>query len=219
MTLETATVQFCKSYLRPGADRSWYRWKIPRELPDGIVLRNANLFDQTIELRDQLSSMALSQPERRLELTNFYIANWGGIRRNSPENKLRYATASHDDLIARGTQGIASWSKALALRAPDTFAIYDARVALSLNALQCIDKTRHRFLFPITPSRNRTIKSAQARLLQKDWNGHVEDFYGRYLGLLRSVATRLGGTGRQPIRICEVEMCLFALAEDLARRI
>lgn len=221
MTLEEATAAFCKPFLDKGNNRDWYTWRLPRNLPSGIKIPAGNSYTRTIALRDSLSvSLRVARKKKKVELTRFYIADWGGVRRNSDATISDYATAHENELINKLARGIASWSKALALREPDTYAIYDARVAFSLNALQFLFiRENDRVLFPMPPGRNTTIAPARAFLKGEQWDIQAVDFYVKYLALLRSVAATLSKACGQRVRICEVEMCLFAKAEELATKI
>ena len=138
MTLREAIVAHGRANLTEAND--WYRWPVnPSFLPAGIVLPGGNAYAQNVALKLQLSNAYSTADDHvKQEITDYYIAKWGGIRRNTEENIRIYALDTPASLIARGSRGIASWSKALCIRCPNEYAIYDARVALSLNCLQII---------------------------------------------------------------------------------
>jgi len=138
MTLQDAIVVHGRANLTETND--WYRWRVnPLFLPNGIILPMGSPYAQNVALKLQLSDMySTANDDLKQELTYYYIVKWGGIKRNTEENIRSYALDTPASLIARGSKGIASWSKALCIRCPNEYAIYDARVALSLNCLQII---------------------------------------------------------------------------------
>jgi hypothetical protein len=73
---------------------------------------------------------------------------------NRPEKLQGYIAAGDDELAGSGTAGIASWSKLLAIRAPEKFAIFDARVSVALKALQIVQDHERPIFFPTLPSKN-----------------------------------------------------------------
>ena len=79
------------------------------------------------------------KPETRVNLVTEQISGWGGIHGNGDKLLRSYALLSAPKLICLGAKGISSWSKGLALRNPRQFAVYDARVAMTLNAIQAIE--------------------------------------------------------------------------------
>ena len=59
--------------------------------------------------------------------------------------------------------GISSFSKILAIKGPDKYAIYDARVAVSLNAIQIIYQISSGVAFPYVLGRNRITGDATSK--------------------------------------------------------
>jgi hypothetical protein len=150
-----------------------------------------------------------SLDETKISLVHYYISTWGGVRRNSPENIKFYALQFPDQLIALGTKGVASWSKALCVQNPYCYAIYDARVAVSLNALQIINRTDSPQLFPTLMGQNKRVNRASEIIsdhsVKNKWQKLGEDkFYKRYLEVTSEAAARLN------CDIYTVEMLLFA---------
>jgi hypothetical protein len=138
----------------------WYKWRVnPISLPPGVVLPEGSHYAQNVALKLQLSALYSSADNQgKKEIVRYYISEWGGIRRNTEERILSYALDTPESLISKGSQGIASWSKALCIRFPNDYAIYDARVALSLNCLQIIDVVDHPILFPLLTGQNKLIR-------------------------------------------------------------
>ena len=150
----------------------------------------------------------------KFELIEYYISTWGGIHTNSEESMMEYSTLSASELIKLGKKGIASWSKAIVVHDPEEYAIFDARVAISLNCIQKLYKLYDPTLFPILPSRNKKValgnKLIRTIAKSESWaKAYDETFYKQYLNILRSVANDLDSD------ISTIEMLLFAKAEEL----
>lgn len=216
MTLQDAIVAHARANLTETND--WYRWAVnPRFLPNGIVLPMGSPYVQNVALKLRLSDMySTANDDLKQELTYYYIVKWGGIKGNTEENIRSYALDTPALLIARGSKGIASWSKALCIRCPNHYAIYDARVASSLNCLQIISPVNTSILFPLLLSQNKPISFGN-RMLRPyasahGWRvAHEGEFYARYNTILSSAAQLLGSN------LYTVEMLLFAKAPELLR--
>jgi hypothetical protein len=200
----------------------WYGWREIDEtnLPSGIVLPPGNQYRKNEALKIELSKKMTNTDcqATRSALINYYISTWGGISGNLDETMEVYGLASPDNLISRGSRGIASWSKALCIHNPNKYAIFDARVSASLNALQIIYNTDNKVLFPVLASRNHVIKEGVVLIrneaLAAGWIGAADqDFYRDYLGYLEEV---VAATDKSiPCSIYTVEMLLFSMAEVL----
>ena len=196
----------------------WYSWREINEekLPLGIKLPKGNQYIKNLSLKKQLNKCWRETQDNKVkfELIEYYISVWGGIHTNSEESMMEYSTLSATQLIKYGKKGIASWSKAIVVHDPEEYAIFDARVAISLNCIQKIHKLYKPILFPILPSRNKKVKLGN-KLIRKtakaeSWTkAYDETFYKQYLNILRSVANELDSD------ISTIEMLLFAKAEEL----
>jgi hypothetical protein len=138
-----------------------YPWTINTAfLPDGIVLDNGTNYEQNIQLKWLLNEQFQQGPEEsRLHLITYYISKWGGVRSNAAATLDMYTTMDPQELIlVRKIKGIASWSKALCVRNPNQYAIFDARVSATLNLLQLqgLNEQERRW-FPRLSTRNKTI--------------------------------------------------------------
>lgn len=159
----------------------------------------------------------------RANLEHYYIHVWGGMRTNQPKTLEAYHRASAEENIARGKAGIASSSKALCVRDPFKYAIFDARVAASMNALQVIHRVPgpESLRFPLLASRNTVVSRGNAQLQEwfreHAWPRVRPAFYADYLHVCESVAARLGSTGAA-LPIYAVEMAFFASAEELLNK-
>lgn len=220
MGLQEALIQICNESIDLTND--WYSWREidKTKLPSGISLSEGNQYQKNIALKVALNQLWLRETDITMqeELIKYYISTWGGIHSNSRDTIARYASHHPDRLISKGKAGVASWSKALVVRDPILYAIFDARVAVSLNSIQIIYAIDGKALFPLLPSRNTTIVSANKRIKEiansDAWSKRKSaDFYTSYLALLRDVASVC------KTNISTVEMLLFSKAIDLARRI
>lgn len=215
MTLEEAIVAYSRMNLDDRND--WYLWRRinPKSLPFGITLSSGNEFAKNVSLKKQLSvTYSTGDAAVRQSLTEYYIAVWGGVRRNNATTLLSYSRDEPSVLIAKGVQGVASWSKALSLRAPEQYSIYDARVALSLNALQITKQVETPLLFPLLKGQNKTVNRGSKEVARFATQNHwpaasATAFYQQYNNLLFLVSEILG------VEQYEVEMLLFAKAKDL----
>lgn len=217
MTIEQALIAYGRAHLTQTND--WYHWRNinPRYLPTGIVLPEGNQYAQNISLKNQLAMQySNGDDEQKISVTRYYIAVWGGVRRNSIDKIIDYSLSAPENLIATGTQGIASWSKALCIRDPNTYAIYDARVALSLNAIQAVLEVDAPVLYPLLTGQNKLINRGSIRIhkhaSEKNWP-KVEKvyFYQQYNKSLAAAASAL------KVSQYTLEMLLFAHAPILLR--
>lgn len=206
-----------------------YDWKLPRSTPmfigSGEGLSN---YEANIRLKSALSDIWKSNPARRSEITRWVISDWGGIRGNSAEKIDYYSLEAARENPETPMEGIASFSKVLAIADPDRFAILDARIVVSLNAIQIISKVEDGVVFPYLQGRNLTTGHtgrkvgfsqnpmfSQKRLLKefKGWRlAEKNSAYSVYLDLLHNLCTK-------PALSCSIlplEMALFANAERLA---
>lgn len=220
MKLRDALIRLCNENINQTND--WYSWRTIDEakLPSGISLPEGNHYQKNIALKVKLNQLWLGEHDitRQEEVIKYYISTWGGVRGNKSARISEYASQLPDQLIGRGKGGVASWSKALVVRDPNQYAIFDARVSVSLNCLQILDNTDIKTLYPVLPSQNKSITHANARIKEiarvDGWNILSNStFYESYLSLIRDVA-----------RECQtdkstVEMLLFSKAIDLARAI
>ncbi len=210
MTLEQAIIVYGGENIT--SENDWYAWREinPALLPKDISLPAGNQYRQNVFLKNALSSQYHAGDDKsKFEVTSYYIATWGGVRSNKRESINFYAFGSPEDLIARGSQGIASWSKALCVRDPKAFAIYDARVALGINCLQIIFNVSEPELFPLLSGRNKAViegnKLVKSFASRAAWAKAKNDgFYKKYNAALSAAAKALG------IEIYTLEMLLFS---------
>jgi hypothetical protein len=194
-----------------------YRWPFStKAFPLPYTKQSSNDYQNSLDLREFIHKKIKTKSEKSSELQTWYVKYWGGVKTNRESTFEDYLQTSSEDLIKkRGEKGIASWSKMLSVRDPSAFAIYDARVALSLNTISLKKSSKPNLFFPQLPSRNKKIVEAQAFIKKyaksKNLNSESE-FYSHYLCFLRQAVSDCGNQ----FDMQTAEMVLFANAEDLA---
>jgi hypothetical protein len=202
-----------------GDENRWYVWEINEaKVPAGVGLKDGSPYERNVQLKRQLNQKwKHGNSEERREIIKYYISDWGGIRTNSEQKIALYSSSDPEALISLGKGGVASWSKALCIYSPEDYAIFDARVSASLNALQIINNTKQKTLFPCLPSRNKTIAKAkslfQGKFKKENWGiAKDREYYQTYVQLLKIAKADLLD---KTIEIYTLEMLLFAFAEKL----
>lgn len=219
MKLVESLDQYCFENINETND--WYNWKInENKIPIKVNLPKGNHYSRNLALKFELHKAwkAESNKEKKGVIIKYYIEDWGGIGKNSDDLMKDYMFSSPESLIIYGKNGIASWSKALVIHNPDEFAIFDARVSISLNCLQIISPVSNKILFPNIGSRNQTVKEGQELIKdyskQNKWEKvNNASFYTEYLSLLREVSRN------RKTNLSTIEMLLFAKAEELVNEI
>jgi len=188
-------VEYSKKYVNENND--WYNWREINEdkLPMGIELPEGNQYLKNVVLKKELNKKwkESQNVEDKLILIKYYIATWGGIHTNSLESMEEYSKLSASQLIKNGKKGIASWSKAIVVHDPNEYAIFDARVAISLNCIQKLYGLNDAVLFPVLPSRNKIValgnKLIKATAKSESWEKvYEENFDAQYLKILNYAA-------------------------------
>jgi hypothetical protein len=207
-----------------------YDWKLPLTTAEYVDLPvNLSNYDANVRLKFALHSIWTNEPKKRTLVTKWVISDWGGIRGNSDEKLAYYSREAQKKTPNTPLSGIASFSKVLAISDPNKFAILDARIVVSLTAIQVISDVDDGVLFPYLPGRNlvtghtarklgfsQTPEFSHNRLLERfrKWCAiSNNEAYEKYLQLLKIVVSRPEiGCGILPL-----EMALFADAERLAK--
>lgn len=167
-----------------------------------------------IHLRSLLSTPLKSKDMGlRLAAMTWVIYDWGNVRGKSKKHELwpkqfrNYEPEIIKEFIVKNHEKrIASWSKALAFADSNRYAIYDARVAMSLNWILDDIGYKHRFYCP-PPSSDRL----------KPIFSHIKEYAGTlrnrpvYIGYLdyMEMALAMVETGMAK-SVLDVEMRLFA---------
>lgn len=207
--------------------RERYHWSIPHI--DGFPLSGETTYDANVALKKFLHERWLSKTtnDQRLELAEFVIAAWGGVRGNRPTTLQRFVAEIGKENPATPLHGVASYSKLYSIAQPDRYSIYDARVAACLNAIQYQFDPHSGLAFNYCPGRNNQIGNVATRtgfvfeeefrvrtLVGNGWNRIPRaNTYGSYLLLLRNCAVEFPKYKRH-----DFEMLLFANAEIETRK-
>lgn len=210
-----------------------YHWKISESIRTAFPgLPEGDGYEANVALKKDMSRRwgEAKSPQERERLTRFIVADWGGIKGNKEPRYSEYALAASKEVPEIGFPGIASFSKVLAIRDPEAYAIFDARVAVALNAIHIIGQPTTGELYPYLPGRNNvtgsvvtkrgfsTLPKNARRQLSREHPGWAlvprKTAYQSYLALLNSVNSALP----HPAPIYDLEMCLFSQAEKLACR-
>ena len=141
-----------------------YNWDLPRMSFDGTPLHtNKTSFEANVELKTRLNEAWNANPDLRREIVEWVVATWGGIRCNRQQTLDFYCSRASREDPSTPLSGISSFSKILAIKDPDKYAIYDARVAVSLNAIQMIYQVSSGIAFPYVSVRNRITGDAASK--------------------------------------------------------
>lgn len=199
------------------------------ELPTGVFgdLDNAHSkYRYNVSLKLQLRKILSECVERRMEIANWIIRDWGGIKSNKRDTISHYVSMLSTDCSHFPIKGIASYSKLLSFYDFDRYAIYDSRVAVSLNAIQFIASADRGLAFPYLSGRNNitgnSIKkvgfshlkkfSTNTLCLDKNWiRVSPNSAYSEYINFLSRIQSDLNNAP-----LYSLEMALFAQAETLA---
>jgi hypothetical protein len=105
-------------------------------------------------IKEELNPQGKLDSIKRNKVAKWIVEDWGGIT-SAKANKLAVPNQSSlANVIGKAVEGkydfnrIASWSKYLAFKDPEQFAIYDARVIYSLNWLLFKSGANRYFPFP-----------------------------------------------------------------------
>lgn len=118
---------------------------------------NKNTFEKTLCLRREIKKLKFSFP-----LSKWIIECWGGITTGKDAESLR-TCLDEADKNNFDFNRIASWSKHVAFKYPEQYAIYDARVIYSLNWL--LFKAGSKQYFPAPSGRNSVMELLDYRIL------------------------------------------------------
>lgn len=198
-----------------------YDWKIPEI--EGFAKAGERGYQPNLDLKAYLNQQwASASSARRLQLAKVIVSDWGGVRGNRPETLERYVTAISEQAPSTPLQGVASYSKILSIARPDKFAIYDARVAGCLNAVQINAGIQRGVAFNYVPGRNNVVGNTASKLgftqdarfsvkvlVKSGWSPIKRDqTYTRYLEILSLCLEKLPNCN-----LASLEMALFSNAE------
>src|ERR1035437_1147140 len=179
--------------------------------------------ERNIALKKHLAQCwATADDEQKYKIAKWVVRDWGGVLGNSEATIKRHVKLVDAEDVDGPFEGIASYSKIFSIKDPEQYAIYDARVATSLNAIQLIQR-KAIFAFPIPPGRNTEIDGSKTKQGFSDiyTRRHLRSLgfsvaprretYRIYLELLRQLEA---ATGRP---IVTSEMQLFSRAVEFSK--
>lgn len=203
-----------------------YSWKVPDI--DGFEMSGQSTYDANVRFKEFLNkNWTQSLPEDRLKWANVMINRWGGVRGNSESTLRRYITEIHSAKPAIPFKGVASYSKLYSIAQPKKYAIYDARVAACLNAIQYQFDNTTGIAFNYCKGRNNLVGNAQTKtgfahmekfrtrtLIARGWHSvPTNDTYQAYMDLLHEC-----GEALPQFKLHDFEMLLFSSAEQECAR-
>lgn len=121
------------------------------------VNKGSSQLEKAFLLRQKITEVTFD-----LELSKWIIEDWGGITTGKDDGSLKACLKKADDKDFDFNR-IASWSKHIAFKNPDQYAIYDARVIYSLNWL--LFKAGANKYFPAPAGRNSVMELLDYRIL------------------------------------------------------
>lgn len=183
---------------------------------------------QNIQLRTLLREpLRSTDVTRRKAAIKWIVYDWGNIppKADGDEDRLFKMCAELKDygdedvkqfVVKYKIDRIASWSKVLAFAASDKYGIFDARVAMSLNAL--LDEVNFKRKFYMPPSISKPLNNIFGTIREKvnaDYEGKKLSYMGyrEYTSLLNSAVEQ----GFAP-NVIQAEMQLFAQGRKLGNQ-
>jgi hypothetical protein len=201
-----------------------YNWPRKGDFPSiesisSIKILGNNNYEKNIFLKE--NSSKIWDEGSKFKIANWAISDWGGIRSNSTKTIEKYINEIENKDYPYYIDGVASYSKILSFMNPEEFAIYDARVAISLNAIQLLSKSESGVAFTYLAGRNKALTifrnsepTKTKNLINNGWqNIKKNECYSIYLNYLKKVNSYFPTS-----KLYELEMSLFADAESLADR-
>lgn len=226
MATEALIKYFKKSLPKLASD---YSWKIPPSLEEFGLKGEGYEPNKNLKFYFQKKWKMASRSEKQ-EIAKIVVSDWGGVKANKSETLQHYVDHISTSDFDMPLKGVASYSKILAIVDPLKFAIYDARVAVSLIATQFLCENTPRVAFHYVPGRNKITGDNQGRgfvhhpvftrkaLKDSGWNQiPSKDNYNQYIKTLLKVRDHLRSIDRfRETELYDLEMSLFANAEKLA---
>ncbi len=208
-----------------------YDWPLPRSVASLVgELEGSTNFARTLDLKEKLNVLWHNEPERRQDIAKWIVSDWGGVRANSSSTLEAHLRRAEGRNQSTPFAGVSSYSKIFSVVDPKQYAILDARVVVSLNAIQILADTKKGVAFPYISGRN-NITGNQGKkrgfstlneysvinLIQsRGWSRVARSSaYRIYSDLLHQCRERCSAVSG----IAILEMALFSQAEELAMRV
>lgn len=216
-----AFVKFFEKHLDPIE----YEWPVTSKVKDGLSdfrwHERSGSAEESIELKHYLTNKwAISNTVEKEELARWLVVDWGKVKRNTPARLKAHIAKVLDAESERPLDGVASYSKILSMVNCTQYAIYDARVAACLNAVQLHMQCEQPVFFPYIPSQNRHFKagnktknfvnvfSKKELVNRRGWLSlDKNNTYSAYLDLLHNLKNTFLGK-----EVYHFEMVLFTQA-------
>lgn len=206
----------------PKLDMS-YQWTIPKI--EGFAHSGEKGYEPNVKLKkyfNHLWKKAARDEDEQLRLAKVIVADWGGVKGNKTDTLKRYVEELNNGIPATPLKGVASYSKIFSIVDPNEYAIYDARVAACLNAVQWNAGVKRGMAFNYISGRNKVTGDATQKrgfahqapfkvksLVANDWQRiKRDDTYQVYLDLLKRSLVYF-----TEYDMHDLEMVLFANAE------
>jgi hypothetical protein len=179
---------------------------------------------RNIHLRSLLSQpLKVKDKSIRLAAIEWVVYDWGNVRGKSekheswPDQLKNYEPDVIENFISANYRDrIASWSKVLGFADCNTYAIYDARVAMSLNTI--LDNTTYKNRFYMPPPSSTKLSGLFSNIkkhVSKQYSGKQPAYLGYfdYMDLLNALVAK-----KLAKNVLEVEMRLFAHGMTFAKK-
>ena len=202
-----------------------YNWKIPDI--SGFYLSGSSGYEANVELKKYLNKVwKESDIKDKYHLSNVIVSDWGGVRSNNPSTLHNYVDELHKNTPSTPLKGVASYSKIFSISNMEKYAIYDARVAACLNAVQWNSNIVEGVAFNYISGRNNITGHAEKKigftqqeefkvkkLCEQGWKRLKRDeTYNTYLNILSLCLDSFS-----QYNLYDLEMVLFANAEKECR--
>lgn len=217
---QDALIRYFEKHLQ--SLRSEYEWKIPPI--EGAPMSGKSDYQANVDLKNHLNARwKQADQEERYTLSKMIVSDWGGVRSNDPETLEKYTHMADETEIRTPLYGVASYSKILSIAHPDRYAIYDARVASCLVALQHNAGVEQGIAFNYIAGRNNVTGNAVTKkgfvyenpftkkdLLSRGWrNIQRDETYSVYMESLHKSLTHFPDH-----KLHDLEMVLFSRAVE-----
>ena len=205
-----------------------YNWPVRDKTKAGLQSfqwhETSGTMAECIAMKHHLTdTWAMANASERDVLARWIVADWGGVKTNGPATIASYVSAFESDDFSTPLHGVASYSKILSMVNCRQYAIYDARVAAGLNAVQLLMKAQNPMFFHYIPGRNKAIQGTKKQtgfvdvfpkselVNKRGWQKVEKDAsYLTYLDLLQRLKSHY-----TDYEIYHFEMTLFSKAPEL----